>query len=298
MNTIYNRLGYRLGHSDLDWAGSSVLKALLLRSTGSYTVNPDHDVINDILSGGGGVEITVAGYARQTLTSKTATLDDTNDRTKLDCDDIDFGSLPAGQTVAAAVIYEQITNDTDSIPLIYLDGKINITLAAPATAAPTGNITGATQANPCVITSNAHGLLNGDKVKIASVGGMTQLNGNVYTVANKTTNTFELSGINSTAYGAYTSGGTWSKLIFLYVDPIADDLPADAALDFGSGATATLYLAHTAGDRSLYVKNFLVGAAEGAVSVNVQTTLNLPAALGGGDFKITINADGIVNIVK
>jgi len=68
-------------------------------------------------------------------------------------------------------------------------------------------ITGATQANPVVITSASHGMSNSDTINIASVGGMTDLNGNSYTVANKTNNTFELSGINGTGYGAYTSGG-------------------------------------------------------------------------------------------
>ncbi|MDO9381823.1 MAG: ubiquitin-activating E1 FCCH domain-containing protein [Hyphomicrobiaceae bacterium] len=69
-------------------------------------------------------------------------------------------------------------------------------------------ITGATQANPCVITSNGHGFQNSDVVQINNVVGMTNLNGNTYTVAGATTNTFQLSGINSTGYGAYSSGGT------------------------------------------------------------------------------------------
>jgi hypothetical protein len=69
------------------------------------------------------------------------------------------------------------------------------------------SITGATQANPVVVTAIGHGKSNGDKVAILSVGGMTELNGNVYTVANATTNTFELSGINGTGYTTYTSGG-------------------------------------------------------------------------------------------
>jgi len=68
-------------------------------------------------------------------------------------------------------------------------------------------ITGATQANPVVITAPGHGLANASSVDIASVGGMIELNGNTYTVANKTTDTFELSGINGTGYAAYTSGG-------------------------------------------------------------------------------------------
>ena len=68
-------------------------------------------------------------------------------------------------------------------------------------------ITAATQANPCVITSASHGFSNGDTVYINNVVGMTELNGNSYTVAGATTNTFELSATNSSAYTAYVSGG-------------------------------------------------------------------------------------------
>jgi hypothetical protein len=74
-----------------------------------------------------------------------------------------------------------------------------------------GNITAATQANPVVITSNGHGLSNGDTIYISGVGGMTELNNNHFTVANKTTNTFELAGVDGSAYTAYTSGGKWTK---------------------------------------------------------------------------------------
>lgn len=84
--------------------------------------------------------------------------------------------------------------------------------ADPFTSTPV-TISGATQANPAVITATAHGLTNGSRVVITAVGGMTQLNGNAYYVANKATNTFQLADstgalVNSTAYGAYTSGGT------------------------------------------------------------------------------------------
>jgi hypothetical protein len=68
-------------------------------------------------------------------------------------------------------------------------------------------ITGATQANPCVITSANHPFQDGDSVTISGVAGMTELNGNSYTVANRTATTYELSGINSSGYGVYTSGG-------------------------------------------------------------------------------------------
>lgn len=74
-------------------------------------------------------------------------------------------------------------------------------------------ITNITQANPGVVTSNAHGYNNNDIVYINSVAGMTQVNGNYYRVAGATANTFQLTdlfgnNVNTTTFSAYTSGGT------------------------------------------------------------------------------------------
>ena len=74
------------------------------------------------------------------------------------------------------------------------------------------SISAITKANPAVVTATSHGYSNGDHVWINDVGGMTEVNGRRYTVANKTTNTFELSGVNSTNYTTYTSGGTAEKV--------------------------------------------------------------------------------------
>lgn len=96
-------------------------------------------------------------------------------------------------------------DDDEQKDAYFLDS--GITYDAPLT------ITGATQANPVVITSASHGLSNGDEVRIYDVMGMEELNGNVYTLANVAANTFELSGINGTAFGAYISGGVARKLV-------------------------------------------------------------------------------------
>lgn len=69
-------------------------------------------------------------------------------------------------------------------------------------------ITAATKANPCVVTSASHGYSNGDEVFISDVAGMTELNNRFFKVANVTTNTFELVGIDSTNYTTYASGGS------------------------------------------------------------------------------------------
>lgn len=69
-------------------------------------------------------------------------------------------------------------------------------------------ITGITAANPAVVTATAHGLTNGQVVKITGVSGMQQVNNRAFVVANVATNTFELKGVNSTNYTAYSSGGS------------------------------------------------------------------------------------------
>ena len=82
----------------------------------------------------------------------------------------------------------------------------------------TGSITGATAANPVVVTSAGHGLSNGDKISIRDVTGMNQINGGPFYVGNVTTNAFTLYAnasltlpINGTDYTTYTSGGTWTR---------------------------------------------------------------------------------------
>lgn len=72
-------------------------------------------------------------------------------------------------------------------------------------------ITGATRANPVVITSNGHGFANDDYVWIRGVNGMTQINNKAFRVANRTTNTFQLRSVNGTGYTSYSSGGTVTK---------------------------------------------------------------------------------------
>lgn len=76
----------------------------------------------------------------------------------------------------------------------------------------TGTITGITQANPAVVTSASHGLSDGDNVRIPDGGGMTELDGRDFKVANSTASTFELSGEDSTGHTAYSSGGDWVQI--------------------------------------------------------------------------------------
>jgi hypothetical protein len=102
---------------------------------------------------------------------------------------------------------------------------IRIHTEASTVLESTSTISGATRANPCVVTDTGHGYSNGDEVYISSIVGMTELNGRYFKVANKNTNDYELTdlqdnNINSSAYTAYSSAGTSAK-VYEVVTPFA-----------------------------------------------------------------------------
>ena len=72
-------------------------------------------------------------------------------------------------------------------------------------------ISGATSANPIVITAPAHGLSTGNQVQISGVQGNAAANG-TFTITVVDANTFSLNGVDGSAAAAYTSGGTAKKL--------------------------------------------------------------------------------------
>lgn len=134
MRTVYTR-----ALSGLNWT-SDVLRVLLERSTSTYTPDPDHQDVADF-TGGGGVEISVASYARQTLGGKAVAADDTKNQLEFDANDVAFGNLEAGQTVRGLLVYKQVGGD-DTTPaddplIFYDDGKVDIVLAADAAVSAT-----------------------------------------------------------------------------------------------------------------------------------------------------------------
>ena len=90
-------------------------------------------------------------------------------------------------------------------------------LAVITSATGTQAITSATKANPCALTAPSHTFVVGDVVRITGVVGMTQLNGNDYTVGAFTpgvTGTITLFDVDSTDYTTYVSGGVAAKGVF------------------------------------------------------------------------------------
>lgn len=81
----------------------------------------------------------------------------------------------------------------------------NVAVAMQSALAAADTISAITKANPGVVTATAHGMNNGDYVYL-SVQGMYQLNERVVRIANKTTDTFELEGVDTTSFDTFTSG--------------------------------------------------------------------------------------------
>ena len=81
---------------------------------------------------------------------------------------------------------------------------------APAfTLAASKTISGATNANPSVVTATAHGYSTGDFVLIEAIAGATGLNEKIFEITVLSANTFSV--VNA-APGVYSSGGTAKKL--------------------------------------------------------------------------------------
>ncbi len=107
-------------------------------------------------------------------------------------------------------------NDEQAYILEFTEGYIRFYRNGGLIRESDVTISGATVADPVVITATAHGYADGDEVTISGVVGMTELNGNTYLVANKAANTFEITNIDGTdidgsAFTAYTSGGVSAK---------------------------------------------------------------------------------------
>ena len=128
-----------------------------------------------------------------------------------------IGGLGAGEFCINVTDSDGVTKQVTKLMnrKMQLEGASNHKWARTATgtsAAVEKVISGATAADPVVITATGHGFSNGDKVSIRGVVGMVELNiETAYTVANKATNTFELSGVDGSGFTTYGSVGVATK---------------------------------------------------------------------------------------
>lgn len=117
----------------------------------------------------------------------------------------------AGYGGGAGNIFAKSTHNGQNCGVADLCGNMWEVSLGMTCIASAKTISGATQANPCVVTATGHGYATGDMIQIDSVVGMTQLNGRLYTITKVDDNSFSLDGINATGFTAYSSAGTATR---------------------------------------------------------------------------------------
>ena len=159
-----------------------------------------------------------------------------------------LGEVKSSSVKTRLIPFQFKTSDTyilefgDQYMRVYRNGLQVLTGSAKT-------ITDVTQANPGVVTSASHGYSDGDEIYIDSIGGMTELNGRNYIVANATTNTFTLqdlfgNDIDTSGFTAYTSGGSADKIYEIATPYVEADL---FDLRYAQSAD-TMYIVHPSYD--------------------------------------------------
>lgn len=112
------------------------------------STNTTADTENDAITTVDGIttldEFDGANYVRKALANEAVNKDDTNDRAEFDADDVTWTSLGAGtRSVAGILVYKHVTNDTDSIPIAWVE------------------VSGTPDGNDFTVQWNAEGILQG-----------------------------------------------------------------------------------------------------------------------------------------
>jgi hypothetical protein len=140
-------------------------------------------------------------------------------------------------------------------------------------------ITAITQSSIARVTSSVvHGLVNGNQVIIKNVSGMTQVNEQIYYVRNVSPNAFELFTdsallvpVNSSSFGAYTSGGVFG---------IRYQTDESQFFDVGNDADATSRTAVS--DKFNLVTNIMENGIDAGASI-----------VYGSTYKVIVNNGGL-----
>jgi len=101
------------------------IRVLLVASNSAYdpgNTSEDPATLSAMNGGAGiaGVEFDGSGYSRKALASETVTEDGTNEKATFDATDVTWTSLAAGTyAIEGALVYKQVTSDSDHIPLAW-----------------------------------------------------------------------------------------------------------------------------------------------------------------------------------
>jgi hypothetical protein len=117
MSFIYNKAKVKLLNGTLDLDGHDI-RVLLVTPNTTANVEDDKEFLSQFMVLG---EFSGSGYSRKALTNESVSEDLPNDRAEFHADDVTWTGLGGGGTVKAAIVYRHVTNDSDSVPIAYID---------------------------------------------------------------------------------------------------------------------------------------------------------------------------------
>ena len=117
---VYNVAKAGFASGALDW-DTHTFKLMLIDN--AYTPNPDHATVSALteLPNGTGYTGGFNGSGRKTLSVCSVVQVDASDRAELRVSLATTWSAINAGTVKAAVVIREMTNDADSIPVVYID---------------------------------------------------------------------------------------------------------------------------------------------------------------------------------
>ena len=150
-------------------------------------------------------------------------------RLRIDPTEADWSSVDDFYTGQNLYVTNPSSSVTNLFQILYYKytsaGEVTIHVGGELANPRRGNVEGATQASPVVITATDHNLVDHQPITFRNVLGMTELNYNegtgtpVYYVDVIDTDTFALktnsdlsTDLNGAGFGAFTSGGTWEAV--------------------------------------------------------------------------------------
>ena len=119
-NFVYNEIKRAVieGEIDLGTGGDTIKVRLVMTNT---TCDTEDDV--NTLDGFTTIDVyDGSSYADQTIANQVVNEDSANDRAEMDGDNVTFSTLGVGtRQCQGALIYKFVTNDTDSVPIAFID---------------------------------------------------------------------------------------------------------------------------------------------------------------------------------
>lgn len=125
---VFNNAKKRIMDGTVDFDTHDIRVLLCMTNTNADTLADGANFLADLTLD----ECDSSGYARVALTGEAVNTDDTNDRAEFDANDASFTGLGGNATraIQGALVYKHVTNDSDSIPLFFVDFASDIPTTA------------------------------------------------------------------------------------------------------------------------------------------------------------------------